>query len=88
MTILQGIEQLQRKSKPLGLRVKPRLASLFRRRRKLDFLNRLPRKFEVLDVGCGLDSPYLVKSLFPDCTYTGSTYPITDKPKQTFLTDM
>jgi SAM-dependent methyltransferase len=71
MTILQGIEQLQRKSKPLGLRVKPRLASLFRRHRKLDFLNRLPRKFEVLDVGCGLDSPHLVKSLFPDCTYTG-----------------
>src|SRR5215475_6001912 len=71
MTSLQGLQRVRRKSRPVGLRIRPRLASLFRRHRKLDFLNRLPRRFEVLDVGCGLDSPYLVKSLFPDCIYTG-----------------
>lgn len=37
----------------------------------MDFLFRLPPKFNLLDVGCGSNSPYLVKSLFPDCTYTG-----------------
>jgi SAM-dependent methyltransferase len=64
-------EQPQNRSPPLGLRIKPRLASIFRRHRKIDFLNRLPPKSEILDVGCGSNSPYLVKSLFPDCTYTG-----------------
>lgn len=48
-----------------------RLASILRPHRKLDFLFRLPPKFEVLDVGCGSNSPHLVKSHFPDCTYTG-----------------
>jgi SAM-dependent methyltransferase len=71
MAALRQIERLRRGSHSLGLRIKPRLASVFRRYRKIDFLNRLPSKFEVLDVGCGLDSPYLVKSLFPDCIYTG-----------------
>ena len=64
-------EQSQHRSPPLGLRIKPRLASIFRRHRKIDFLSRLPPKCEILDVGCGSNSPYLVKSLFPDCTYTG-----------------
>ena len=70
MTELQ-FAQSQYRSPPIGLRIKPHLASAFRRRRKLDFLNRLPSKFEVLDVGCGSNSPYLVKSLFPDCIYSG-----------------
>ena len=64
-------EQSRRRSPLLGLRIKPRLASVFRRHRKIDFLSRLPPKCEILDVGCGSNSPYLVKSLFPDCTYTG-----------------
>jgi 2-polyprenyl-3-methyl-5-hydroxy-6-metoxy-1,4-benzoquinol methylase len=64
-------EQSQHRSPPLGLRIKPRLAPVFRPHRKIDFLNRLPSKCEILDVGCGSNSPYLVKSLFPDCTYTG-----------------
>ena len=64
-------EQSRRRSPPLGLRIKPRLASVFRRYRKIDFLSRLPSKCEILDVGCGSNSPYQVKSLFPDCTYTG-----------------
>jgi SAM-dependent methyltransferase len=37
----------------------------------MDFLNRLPPKFELLDVGCGSNSPYLVKTFFPGCVYTG-----------------
>ena len=71
MTALQQVERPQRGSPPLGLRIKPRLASVLRPHRKIDFLNRLPSKFEILDVGCGSNSPYLVKSLFPDCIYTG-----------------
>lgn len=55
----------------VGLRSKARIASILRPRRKLDFLYRLPPRFEILDVGCGSNSPYLVKSHFPDCTYTG-----------------
>src|ERR1700733_1739596 len=64
-------EQSQPRSPLLGLRIKPRLASVFRRHRKIDFLTRLPSKCEILDVGCGSNSPYLVKSLFHDYTYTG-----------------
>jgi SAM-dependent methyltransferase len=64
-------EQSQHRSPPLGLRIKPRLSPLFRPHRKIDFLNRLPSKCEILDVGCGSNSPYLVKSLFPDFIYTG-----------------
>ena len=71
MTVLQQVERRQHGSPSLSLRIRPRLASVFRPHRKLDFLNRLPKNSEILDVGCGLDSPYLVKSLFPDCTYTG-----------------
>jgi SAM-dependent methyltransferase len=64
-------EQSKHRSPPLGLRIKPRLASIFRPHRKIDFLSRLPSKCELLDVGCGSNSPYLVKSLFPHYTYTG-----------------
>jgi SAM-dependent methyltransferase len=39
-------EQPQHRSAPLGLRVKPRLAWVFRRYQKIDFLNRLPPKSE------------------------------------------
>jgi SAM-dependent methyltransferase len=71
VTALQQVEQTQGRSRSLGLRIRPLLASLFRPHRKIHFLNGLPPRFEVLDVGCGSDSPYQVKSLFPDCTYTG-----------------
>jgi SAM-dependent methyltransferase len=64
-------EQVQRRSRRPSLRMRPRLASVFRPHRKIDFLNRLPIASEILDVGCGSDSPYLVKSLFPECNYTG-----------------
>jgi SAM-dependent methyltransferase len=71
VTALQEVEPTRRGSRPLGLRIRPLLASLFRPYRKIHFLNRLPPSFEVLDVGCGSVSPYQVKSLFPDCVYTG-----------------
>jgi SAM-dependent methyltransferase len=64
-------EKSPHRSSSLGLRIKPCLASVFRRHRKLDFLSRLPPRCEILDVGCGSNSPYQVKSLFPDCIYTG-----------------
>ena len=68
MTELQS-ERSQHRS--LGWRIRPSLASVFRPHRKIDFLKRLPSKSEILDVGCGYNSPYLIKSLFPDYIYTG-----------------
>jgi SAM-dependent methyltransferase len=38
---------------------------------KMPFLRRLPPDFAVLDVGCGNNSPYAIKSVFPRCVYTG-----------------
>jgi SAM-dependent methyltransferase len=61
--------QVVRRRKTLQLKLWP--ASLLSPGRKNDFLSRLPRGFNVLDVGCGSNSPYMVKSLFPDCVYTG-----------------
>jgi SAM-dependent methyltransferase len=69
MAMLQQADRLQRGSRSAHLQ--RRLASVLRPRHKMDFLFRLPPKFDLLDVGCGSNSPYLVKSLFPDCTYTG-----------------
>jgi SAM-dependent methyltransferase len=41
------------------------------RRRHRSFLTQLPQGAEVLDVGCGNDTPYLTKSLRPDIHYVG-----------------
>jgi SAM-dependent methyltransferase len=41
------------------------------RRRHRSFLTHLPEGAEVLDVGCGNDTPYLTKSLRPDIRYVG-----------------
>jgi SAM-dependent methyltransferase len=38
---------------------------------KVHFLMRLPEDAAVLDVGCGNNSPYVVKSIRPRSTYTG-----------------
>jgi SAM-dependent methyltransferase len=62
-------EHLQPRSQSAGLRA--RLSSVLRPHHKMDFLARLPPKFELLDVGCGSNSPYLVKSLYPYSVYTG-----------------
>ena len=44
---------------------------LLRRNGKVHFLSRLKEKSHVLDVGCGNNSPYLIKKLLPKCNYTG-----------------
>jgi SAM-dependent methyltransferase len=64
------VERPRRSHSPI-LRIKPQLAAIFRAHHKMDFLNRLSPKFELLDVGCGSNSPYLVKTFFPGCVYTG-----------------
>jgi SAM-dependent methyltransferase len=38
---------------------------------KIDFLSSLSNDASILDVGCGNNSPYRVKKVVPDCTYTG-----------------
>jgi SAM-dependent methyltransferase len=38
---------------------------------KFSFLFRLPPRVQILDVGCGNNSPYLTKQVLPQCNYTG-----------------
>lgn len=38
---------------------------------KISFLYQLKSGAEILDVGCGNNSPFLVKTILPDCVYTG-----------------
>jgi SAM-dependent methyltransferase len=71
MAMSQQVGLQQRRSRSSSSRNKAWLSSILRPHHKMDFLVRLPQKFELLDVGCGSNSPYLVKSLFPDCIYTG-----------------
>ena len=35
------------------------------------FLMSLPRAAEILDVGCGNNSPFRTKKILPKCIYTG-----------------
>jgi SAM-dependent methyltransferase len=44
---------------------------MLRRRAKIAFLAQLKANCSILDVGCGNNSPYLVKSVLPMCKYTG-----------------
>ncbi len=69
MALLQPVDRIDRGSQ--SARLKRRISSVLRPRHKMDFLFSLPPRFRLLDVGCGSNSPYLVKSVFPDCTYTG-----------------
>jgi len=55
----------------VGLRLVRKAPFLFRMRFKQDFLRRLPPGAKLLDVGCGNDSPGLIKRLRPDVHYTG-----------------
>jgi SAM-dependent methyltransferase len=64
------VERWPRSHAPV-LQIRRRLAGILRPHRKMDFLRRLPPRFELLDVGCGLNSPYFVKTSFPSCVYTG-----------------
>jgi SAM-dependent methyltransferase len=38
---------------------------------KKSFISNLPNNALILDVGCGNNSPYVTKSILPDCIYTG-----------------
>jgi SAM-dependent methyltransferase len=58
-------------ARPPALLIQPRLAAWLSPGRKNHFLSTLPPGFSLLDVGCGSNSPYMVKSLFPDSVYTG-----------------
>lgn len=38
---------------------------------KINFLSNLEKSVEILDVGCGNNSPYNIKKIVPNCVYTG-----------------
>ena len=44
---------------------------IFRRKALYSFLNQLPQEITILDVGCGNDSSYNIKTCFPTFKYTG-----------------
>jgi SAM-dependent methyltransferase len=48
-----------------------RLIGLVKRRGKYGFIDSLPPKARVLDVGCGNNSPFRFKTQRPDCYYIG-----------------
>lgn len=44
---------------------------IFRNKGLFGFLNKLQKRSKILDVGCGNNSPYIVKTLYEDFYYTG-----------------
>jgi len=44
---------------------------LLRSKGKTRFLMSLPREASILDVGCGNNSPFIIKKILPTCSYTG-----------------
>jgi SAM-dependent methyltransferase len=56
---------------PVNPFIKDRIARLLSTRSKRAFLHTLKRDGRILDVGCGNDSPRLVKQILPSCHYTG-----------------
>jgi len=53
------------------MRLRTRIGILVRPRGKSAFLSRLPETAAILDVGCGNNSPFGVKSILPRAQYTG-----------------
>ena len=51
--------------------IKGLVSRLLRGHGKLSFLSYLPENSKILDVGCGNDSPYRIKSVLAKCEYTG-----------------
>ena len=47
------------------------LKKILRNRGKISFISQLRENCSILDIGCGNNSPYLVKSILPNCKYTG-----------------
>lgn len=50
---------------------KPAIKKFIRPHSKYSFLSKLKPNSEVLDVGCGNNSPYITKKIQPSCIYTG-----------------
>ena len=53
------------------LKIKTILKLFLRPNGKVDFLNSIPKNSFILDVGCGNNSPLMVKSFLPNCYYVG-----------------
>jgi SAM-dependent methyltransferase len=53
------------------LSLKNDLKKLLRKNGRTDFLSNLKQDAKVFDVGCGSNSPFIVKSMLPNCHYTG-----------------
>ena len=53
------------------LKIKTLLKLFLRPNGKVDFLNSIPKNSFILDVGCGNNSPLLVKSFLPNSYYVG-----------------
>ena len=53
------------------LKIKNQFKLFLRPGGKVDFLNSIPKKSLILDVGCGNNSPLLVKSILPSSYYVG-----------------
>ena len=55
----------------MHFQTKSRIFRCIRPRSKQSFLCQLQPSADILDVGCGNDSPFFTKRLLPLCTYTG-----------------
>ena len=53
------------------LKIKTIFKLFLRPNGKVDFLNSIPKNSLILDVGCGNNSPLLVKSFLPNSYYVG-----------------
>tara|TARA_A100001035_G_scaffold12535_1_gene8735 strand:+ start:67 stop:753 length:687 start_codon:yes stop_codon:yes gene_type:complete len=53
------------------LKIKTKLKLFLRPNGKVDFLNSIPKNSYILDVGCGNNSPLVVKSFLPNSYYVG-----------------
>lgn len=53
------------------MQIKLKIHALLRPNNKIDFLRSLNSTANILDVGCGNNSPYLTKKILPQCHYVG-----------------
>ncbi len=53
------------------MNIKNFFKKILRKNGKIDFLYNLPEHSKILDVGCGNNSPFTVKTILPRCHYTG-----------------
>lgn len=53
------------------MKFKYKLKKTLRKNGKFDFLSKLKNNVSILDVGCGNNSPYEIKTILPQCYYTG-----------------